>query len=111
MMGYYKRPDLMAETMQGEWYLTGDIGMLDGRILQITDSKKELFKTSGGKYVAHLPIEEKLKESMFVEQIMVVGAEKKFVGALMVPAFAHLKDWCRQNNIPFTTNEEMIHHP
>jgi long-chain acyl-CoA synthetase len=111
LMGYYKRPDLTAEAMQGDWYLTGDIGMLDGRFLKITDRKKELFKTSGGKYVAPLPIEEKLKESMFVEQIMVVGAERKFVGALLVPAFAHLKDWCRQNNVSYTSNEEMIHHP
>jgi long-chain acyl-CoA synthetase len=111
LMGYYKRPDLMAETMTGEWYHTGDIGMLDGRFLKITDRKKELFKTSGGKYVAPLPIESKLQESMFVEQIMVVGSERKFVGALIVPAFGHLKDWCRQNNIPFTTNEEMAHHP
>lgn len=111
LMGYYKRPDLTAEAMQGDWYLTGDIGMLDGRFLKITDRKKELFKTSGGKYVAPLPIEEKLKESMFVEQIMVVGAERKFVGALIVPAFAHLKDWCRQNNVNYTTNEEMVHHP
>jgi len=111
MMGYYKRPDLTTEAMQGEWYLTGDIGMLDGRFLKITDRKKELFKTSGGKYVAPLPIEEKLKESMFVEQVMVVGAERKFVGALIVPAFAHVKDWCRKNNVTFTTNEEMVHHP
>ena len=111
LMGYYKRPDLTAEAMQGDWYLTGDIGMLDGRFLKITDRKKELFKTSGGKYVAPLPIEEKLKESMFVEQIMVVGAERKFVGALLVPAFAHLKDWCRQNNVSYSTNEEMVYHP
>jgi long-chain acyl-CoA synthetase len=111
LMGYYKRPDLMAEAMTGEWYHTGDIGLLDGRFLKITDRKKELFKTSGGKYVAPLPIENKLKESMFVEQIMVVGAERKFVGALIVPAFAHLKDWARQNNIAWTSNEEMIHHP
>ena len=111
LMGYYRRPDLTAEAMQGDWYLTGDIGMLDGRFLKITDRKKEMFKTSGGKYVAPLPIEEKLKESMFVEQIMVVGSDRKFVAALLVPAFAHLKDWCRQNNINYTTNEEMIHHP
>lgn len=111
MMGYYKRPDLTAEALQGDWYLTGDIGMQDGRFLKITDRKKELFKTSGGKYVAPLPIEEKLKESMFVEQIMVVGAERKFVGALLVPAFAHLKEWCRQNNINYTTNEEMVRQP
>jgi len=111
MMGYYKRPDLTAEAMSNGWYHTGDIGVQDGRFLKITDRKKELFKTSGGKYVAPLPIENKLKESMYVEQVMVVGSEKKFVGALLVPSFANLKDWCRQNNIPYTTDKEMIHQP
>ncbi len=111
MMGYYKRPDLTAEAMPGEWYHTGDIGMFDDRFLKITDRKKELFKTSGGKYVAPLPIENKLKESLYIEQVMVVGAERKFVGALVVPAFSHLQDWCRQNNIAWTSSEEIIHHP
>ena len=80
MMGYYKRPDLTAEAMSNGWYHTGDIGVLDGRFLKITDRKKELFKTSGGKYVAPLPIENKLKESMYVEQVMVVGSEKNLWG-------------------------------
>jgi long-chain acyl-CoA synthetase len=111
MMGYYKRPDLTAEAFTDDWYHTGDIGMLDDRFLKITDRKKELFKTSGGKYVAPLPIENKLKESMLVEQVMVIGAEKKFVGALIVPSFSNLKDWCRQNNLPFTTSEEIIRNP
>ena len=111
MMGYYKRPDLTKEAMANGWYHTGDIGMTDGRFLKITDRKKELFKTSGGKYVAPLPIENKLKESMFVEQVMVVGAERKFVGALIVPSFPYLKDWCRQQNISCTTNESLIHQP
>jgi long-chain acyl-CoA synthetase len=76
MMGYYKRPDLTDEVMEGDWFKTGDIGMLvDDTFLKITDRKKELFKTSGGKYVAPLPIENKLKESMYIEQVMVVGSE------------------------------------
>jgi len=111
MTGYYKRPDLTAEAMADGWYHTGDIGMMDGRFLKITDRKKELFKTSGGKYVAPLPIENKLKESMFVEQVMVVGSEQKFVGALIVPSFPNLKDWCRQQNIAYTNNENIIHNP
>ncbi|HEV3252098.1 MAG TPA: long-chain fatty acid--CoA ligase, partial [Puia sp.] len=112
MMGYYKRPDLTAEAVTDGWFHTGDIGMMtDSRFLKITDRKKEMFKTSGGKYVAPLPIENKLKESILVEQIMVVGAERKFVGALIVPSFAHLKDWCKQNGINFTSNEEIILHP
>jgi long-chain acyl-CoA synthetase len=111
MIGYYKRPDLTAEAVTDGWYHTGDIGAMDGRFLKITDRKKELFKTSGGKYVAPLPIENKLKESMYVEQVMVVGSERKFVGALIVPSFANLKEWCRQKGISYTTNEEMIHNP
>ena len=111
MMGYYKRPDLTAEAMADGWYHTGDIGMLDDRFLKITDRKKELFKTSGGKYVAPLPIENKLKESIYIEQVMVVGSEKKFVGALIVPSFPNLKDWCRQHNIKASTDEEIINHP
>jgi long-chain acyl-CoA synthetase len=112
MMGYYKRPDLTAEVIHDGWFATGDIGTLvDKKFLKITDRKKELFKTSGGKYVAPLPIENKLKESMFIEQVLVVGSERRFVGALIVPSFPNLKDWCRQHNIPFTTHEEMIKHP
>ncbi|MBT9485199.1 long-chain fatty acid--CoA ligase [Sediminibacterium sp.] len=112
MKGYYKRPDLTAETMKDEWLLTGDIGVWDeGKFLKITDRKKELFKTSGGKYVAPQPIENKLKESPFVEQVMVVGSERKFVGALIVPSFATLKEWMREKGIPYTTNEDVIHHP
>jgi len=112
MKGYYKRPDLTAETMKDEWLLTGDIGVWDeNKFLKITDRKKELFKTSGGKYVAPQPIENKLKESPFVEQVMVVGSERKFVGALIVPSFATLREWMREKGIPYTTNEDVIHHP
>jgi len=112
MMGYYKRPDLTSEVIQAGWFLTGDIGVLtDDHFLKITDRKKELFKTSGGKYVAPLPLENKLKESIYIEQVLVVGPERKFVGALIVPSFANLKDWCRQQNIPYTSNEEMIRNP
>jgi long-chain acyl-CoA synthetase len=111
MMGYYKRPDLTAEVIQDDWFGTGDIGTVEDQFLKITDRKKELFKTSGGKYVAPLPIENKLKESPFIEQLIVVGSERKFVGALIVPSFPNLKDWCRQHGVTFTTNEEMIKHP
>lgn len=115
MMGYYKRPDLTANEITDGWYHTGDIGMLVEKesgpyrqFLKITDRKKELFKTSGGKYVAPLPIENKLKESIYVEQVMVVGSEKKFVGALMVPSFPNLQEWCRANNIAYTSPAEII---
>lgn len=112
MMGYYKRPDLTAETVIDGWLHTGDIGVFeDGKYLKITDRKKELFKTSGGKYVAPQPIENKMKESPFVEQMMVVGAEQKFVGALIVPSMPNLKEWMRQKNIPFVTNEDAVNNP
>ncbi len=111
MMGYYKRPDLTSETIIDDWLYTGDIGVFEGKFLKITDRKKELFKTSGGKYVAPQPIENKMKESTLVEQMMVVGADHKFVGALIVPAIPSLREWMRQQNIPFTTIEEAIHLP
>ena len=78
--------------------------------LKITDRKKELFKTSGGKYVAPLPIESKLKESIFIEQTMVIGAEKKFVSALIVPSFPNLLDWCRQQGITTTDPVTLCNH-
>ncbi|MBX3257990.1 MAG: long-chain fatty acid--CoA ligase [Chitinophagaceae bacterium] len=109
MVGYYKRPDLTAETIIDGWLHTGDIGIFeDNTFLKITDRKKELFKTSGGKYVAPTAIENKLKESRFIEQVIVIGAGEKFVSALIVPSFVNLKDWCEKNGIPVTTNEAMI---
>jgi long-chain acyl-CoA synthetase len=112
MVGYYKRPDLTAETITEGWFHTGDIGMLvNNTFLKITDRKKELFKTSGGKYVAPLPVENKLKESPFIEQVMIVGPERKFVGALIIPSFPNLRDWLRKNNLPDGTNEELISNP
>ncbi|HEY0732800.1 MAG TPA: long-chain fatty acid--CoA ligase [Chitinophagaceae bacterium] len=112
MMGYYKRPDLTAEAIINGWYYTGDIGSLvNNKFLKITDRKKELFKTSGGKYVAPLPIENKLKESPFIEQVMLVGAEKKFVGALIVPSFSNLRDWCKTHHVPEMSDTELIRHP
>ncbi len=112
MMGYYKRPDLTAEVIQDGWFATGDIGtIVDGHYLKITDRKKELFKTSGGKYVAPLPIENKLKESTFIEQVMLVGSGYKFVGALIVPAFPYLQDWARKEGITDLSNTALIANP
>lgn len=112
MMGYYKRPDLTAEVIHDGWFSTGDIGTLtENNFLKITDRKKELFKTSGGKYVAPLPIENKLKESPFIEQVMLVGADKKFVSALIVPSFPNLFDWCRKNGVAVSDHEEVLRNP
>ncbi len=112
MMGYYKRPDLTAETVINGWLHTGDIGVIeDNKYLKITDRKKELFKTSGGKYVAPQPIENKMKESPFVEQMMVIGAEQKFVGALIVPSIPNLKEWMLHKGLKFTTAEDAVNNP
>ena len=109
MQGYYKRPELTAEVVQDGWLNTGDIGeWVENRYLKITDRKKELFKTSGGKYVAPQPIENKMKESKFIEQIMVVGNDKKFVSALIVPSFLTVKDWMREQKLDIGTNEEIV---
>lgn len=112
MIGYYKRPDLTAEAIVDGWLHTGDIGVFEDEVyLKITDRKKELFKTSGGKYVAPQPIENKMKESPFVEQMMVVGAEQKFVGALIVPSILNIKEWMEHKGLIFTTPEDAIHNP
>ena len=112
MMGYYKQPDLTAQTVINGWLHTGDIGVFEeGKYLKITDRKKELFKTSGGKYVAPQPIENKMKESPFVAQMMIVGAEQKFVGALIVPSEPNLKEWMQVKGIHFTTIEDAINNP
>jgi long-chain acyl-CoA synthetase len=109
MLGYYKRPDLTAETIINGWLHTGDIGeIVDGRYLKITDRKKELFKTSGGKYVAPQPIENKMKENSFIEQIMLIGDNKKFVSALIVPSFGKLKEWAKHHGIEYGSNEAIV---
>jgi len=112
MEGYYKRPDLTSETVMNGWLHTGDIGVFDEEgFLKITDRKKEMFKTSGGKYVAPLALENKFKESPFIEQIMIVGAERKYVGALIVPSAIALKNWMKENHISFSTMEAAIKEP
>lgn len=110
MLGYYNRPDATAEAIDADgWFHTGDIGtFVDNRFLKITDRKKEIFKTSGGKYITPVKIENKLKESPFIEQVMVVGENQKFASALIVPAFAYLKDYCKLKNIEYKSNEDII---
>lgn len=113
MKGYYNKPELTAEVIDSDgWFHTGDIGeMIQGKYLKITDRKKEMFKTSGGKYVAPQPIENKLKESVVIEQVMVVGAGEKYASALIVPSFMGLRDWASHKNIAYTTDAEMLTKP
>lgn len=110
MMGYYNKPELTAEVIDSEgWFHTGDVGkFVDGKFLKITDRKKEVFKTSGGKYIAPQPMENKFKESIYIEQIMVVGENEKFPGALIVPAWEVLEKWANTNGIEFKTREELV---
>lgn len=110
MLGYYNRPDATAEVIDSEgWFHTGDIGtFVEDRFLKITDRKKEIFKTSGGKYIAPMILENKLKESPFIEQVMVIGENQKYASALIVPSFVFLKEWCIRKGIPYTSNEEII---
>ncbi len=110
MKGYYKAPDLTAEVIDEEgWFHTGDIGIVeDGKYLKITDRKKEMFKLSAGKYIAPQMIENKLKASFFIEQVMVIGAGEKFASALISPNFMYLHDWCSQRKIHFLGNEDLI---
>ena len=116
MMGYYKRKDLTDGTIDKDgWLHTGDQGTwLDyngKKFLKITGRVKELFKTSGGKYVAPQVIENKVKESPFIEQMMVVGENQRFVSALIVPSFDYLKDWSSKNGVSYNTKEELVTNP
>ncbi|MFK5854507.1 MAG: long-chain fatty acid--CoA ligase, partial [Bacteroidota bacterium] len=110
MLGYYKDPEKTKEVIDKDgWFHTGDIGTLDeNRMLTITDRKKEIFKLSGGKYVAPQPVENQFKESQFIEQIMVVGENEKFTAALIVPDYVFLHNWCSIHKISFRDNEDLI---
>jgi len=110
MKGYYKKPEATAEAIDSDgWFHTGDIGELsEGKYLKITDRKKEIFKTSGGKYVAPQLVENKLKESILIEQAIVVGDGQKFPSALLIPDFNALKEWCSRNGIDYTNDTQMI---
>ncbi|TIC78970.1 AMP-dependent synthetase/ligase [Crenobacter intestini] len=111
MVGYYKEPEQTAETIIDGWLHTGDIGKLEDGVLTITDRKKEMFKTSNGKYIAPQVIENKLKESAFIDQVMVVGDGQKYAAALIVPLFEKIKEWCSQQGIAYTSDAEMARNP
>ncbi|MCX6241446.1 MAG: long-chain fatty acid--CoA ligase [Bacteroidetes bacterium] len=110
MIGYYKEPEMTREAIDSDgWFHTGDLGHIEPEgQLAITGRKKELFKTSFGKYVSPQPIEDKFKESLFIDQMIVVGENQKFAGALIVPDFAFLKEYCKLKEIEFTTPAGMI---
>ena len=107
MMGYYKQPELTAEVMTGEWFHTGDIGVIEDGFIRITDRKKEMFKTSGGKYVAPQLIENELKASHLIEQSMVIGSGRKFPAAICILNEPGVKEWCSRHDIEYTSIKEM----
>lgn len=111
MQGYYNRPDLTAECIDAEgWLHTGDIGeWVDGRFLKITDRKKEMFKTSGGKYIAPQLLENKLKESIFIEQAMIVGDGKDFPAALIVASAENIANWAKKQGIEIAPEAHLTH--
>ncbi|UUC44008.1 AMP-dependent synthetase/ligase [Flavobacterium cerinum] len=110
MMGYYKDDEKTAEALQDGYFHTGDIGEIDSEgFLKITDRKKEMFKTSGGKYIAPQIIENTMKQSRFIEQIMVIGDGEKMPAAFIQPSFEFLKDWAERKHLAIgTTNEEIV---
>ncbi len=119
MKGYYNKPEATAEVFDDEgWFHTGDIGrfeegtMVREKIfLKIIDRKKELFKTSGGKYVAPQPIENKLKESFLIDNAWVIGENRKFVSAIILPSMDNLRDWARKNGIQADSDDALLRHP
>ena len=113
MLGYYNKPEATREVFTADgWFKTGDIGEIssDG-FLRITDRKKELFKTSGGKYIAPSPIEQMIKSSRFVSQVVLVGNDRKFPAALIVPSFEELEHFAKSESLNLTTPEEFCEHP
>lgn len=110
MMGYYKDQAQTDEVIKGGYFHTGDIGEFDkDGFLRITDRKKEMFKTSGGKYVAPQILENTFKQSRFIEQIMVIGEGQKMPGAIIQPAFEFIREWAHIHHINIgSTNEELI---
>src|SRR5690606_20725635 len=109
MVGYYKDPQQTAEVLKNGYFHTGDIGKLDeDGFLKITDRKKEIFKTSGGKYIAPQLLENAIKQSRFVEQVMVIGEGEKMPAAFIQPDFVFLKEWAKRKNLPEMKNEELI---
>lgn len=109
MMGYYKEPEKTAEVMTGDYFHTGDIGEIDAEgFLKITDRKKEMFKTSGGKYVAPALLENQFKQSRFIEQIMVIGEGEKMPAALVQLNYEFIREWAKRHDIEYKSNEDII---
>ncbi len=110
MLGYYKNPELTKQVITEDgWFHTGDIGVLEeGKFLKVTDRKKEIFKLSSGKFIIPQMIENKYKESLFIEHMMVVGEHEKFASAIIAPDYQYIKEWCKEKNITANSNAELL---
>ena len=109
MIGYYKNKEKTDEVIKNEYFHTGDIGEVDSEgFLRITDRKKEMFKTSGGKYIAPQVIENMMKQSRFIEQIMVIGDGEKMPAALIQPNFEFIEEWTKRKNISYSNHEDLV---
>ncbi|HOU78316.1 MAG TPA: AMP-binding protein, partial [Syntrophales bacterium] len=111
MKGYYKKPEDTAAVFEGNWFKTGDVGVIEDGYLTITDRIKDLMKTSGGKYIAPQLIETTVGKDHFIEQISIIGDERKYVSALIVPAFEALEGYAQSRKISYTSREDLIGHP
>ncbi len=113
MLGYYKQPEQTSNAIDTDgWFHTGDIGKMEvGGHLKITGRKKEIFKTSLGKYISPEQLENKFKESTFIDTLMIIGENQKFAAALVVPDFIHLRGWCAIKEIEYTNDEAMVELP
>jgi long-chain acyl-CoA synthetase len=110
--GYWQMPEATRDAFNGGWFKTGDIGQLDSEgFLSITDRKKDLIKTSGGKFIAPQPIENALKANVLIAQASVIGDRRKFASVIVSPHFPLLEDWARANGVTFTSHKDLVNAP
>jgi long-chain acyl-CoA synthetase len=112
MQGYFNKPEATAEAIDKDgWFHTGDIGQLEDGFLTITDRKKDIIVTSGGKNIAPQPIESALKRSPLIAEVVMIGNKRNFASALVVPSFANLEKWAREQGIAFASREALVADP
>jgi long-chain acyl-CoA synthetase len=113
MTGYYNDPEMTGSAFDEDgWFRTGDVGRIeDGKFLMVTDRKKEIFKLSNGKFVAPQLIENLFKESLMIDQVMVVGEHEKFASAIISPNFKYFEEWRKEKRLLWTDPSDLIRHP